>query len=49
MRFLRDVMRFLDKLAGFLSDLIGLRVALCNQAEAEGFEPSVEVLAPTTV
>ena len=44
-----EAMRILEKLVRFLSGLIGLRVALQNQAEAEGFEPSVEVLAPTTV
>jgi hypothetical protein len=32
-----------------LSELIGFKVDLQEQAEAEGFEPSVEVLAPTTV
>ena len=41
-------MRILEKLVRLLSELIGLRVALQYQAEAEGFEPSVEVLAPTT-
>jgi len=33
-------MRFLEKLVRFLSELIGLKAALQNQAEAEGFEPS---------
>jgi hypothetical protein len=39
-------MRILEKLVRFLSELIGLKTALQDQEEAEGFEPSAEVLAP---
>ena len=42
-------MSVLERLVRLLSELIGFKAALQDQAEAEGFEPSVEVLAHTTV
>lgn len=42
-------MNVLERFVRLLSDLIGFKAALWDQTEAEGFEPSVEVLAPTTV
>jgi hypothetical protein len=47
--FLNRELLVLERIVRLLSELIGLRIALQDQAEAEGFEPSVEVLAPTTV
>jgi hypothetical protein len=39
------------KITPALGEFVELNVGgtLCRKAEAEGFEPSVEVLAPTTV